>query len=119
MHTDKWDDRYAHHSQPVWWAAIVAHCRWRGRGVAMEISRTHGLWPLHTATDSWVYAVPADVDLADPSDYLGKMVVEKHTPLTDDRRASLLAARTPSEMRAAILTAYGEAADTHDGIGEQ
>lgn len=119
MHTDKWDDKFAHHSQPVWWAAIVAHCRWRGRSVAMENSRTHGLWPLHTATDSWVYAVPAGVDLADPSDYLGKMVVEKQVVLTEEIREQLLAATTPSSMRAAITAAFGEFDDDLDDEWEQ
>ncbi|MDF3313955.1 hypothetical protein P3H15_55095, partial [Rhodococcus sp. T2V] len=41
--------------QPVWRAAIIAHCRWRGRRVAMRIGREHGRWPIRTVTDSWVY----------------------------------------------------------------
>lgn len=114
MRTDKWDERYAYHCQPVWWFTVVAHCRWRGRRVAMNNSRTPGLWPLHTATDSWVYAVPAGVDLADPSEDLGKMDVEKHVPLTDDIRAALLAAQTPNEMRTAILAAFGDSDDDND-----
>lgn len=61
VNPDMWTaTRMQHHHQPLWRAAIMAHCRWRGRRVAMRIARETGRWPIRTMTDSWVYLVGED-----------------------------------------------------------
>ncbi|TCN53567.1 hypothetical protein EV641_106213 [Rhodococcus sp. SMB37] len=108
VNPDMWTaTRMQHHHQPLWRAAIMAHCRWRGRRVAMRIARETGRWPIRTMTDSWVYLLGDGQHIADDSDALGKMTVEKHTRLTDEMLLSFAAAETTHEIRLAIASAYG------------
>ncbi|MET4614126.1 hypothetical protein ABIC28_005139 [Rhodococcus sp. PvR044] len=111
----KWTaTRMQHHHQPLWRAAIMAHCRWRGRRVAMRIARETGRWPIRTETDSWVYLLGEGQNIADDSDQLGKMALEKHVELTDEMILSFAAAETSREIRLAISAAYGTSTDTDD-----
>jgi len=115
VNPDMWTaTRMQHHHQPLWRAAIMAHCRWRGRRVAMRIARETGRWPIRTMTDSWVYLVGEGQTLADDSDALGKMVLEKQVELTDEMLLAFAAAETTHDVRLAIAAAYG----TDSGEGE-
>ncbi len=108
VNPDMWTaTRMQHHHQPLWRAAIMAHCRWRGRRVAMRIARETGRWPIRTMTDSWVYLVGEGQTLADDSDALGKMVLEKHVELTDEMLLAFAEAETTHEVRLAIAAAHG------------
>lgn len=108
VNPDMWTaSRMQHHHQPLWRAAIMAHCRWRGRRVAMRIARETGRWPIRTMTDSWVYLVGEGQTLADDSTALGKMTLEKHVDLTDEMLHSFAAAETTHDVRLAISAAYG------------
>ncbi|MEE2061576.1 hypothetical protein [Rhodococcus artemisiae] len=108
VNPDLWTaTRMQHHHQPLWRAAIMAHCRWRGRRVAMRIARETGRWPIRTMTDSWVYLVGEGQHIADDSDALGKMTLEKQVELTDEMILSFAAAETTHEVRLAIAAAYG------------
>jgi len=108
VNPDMWTaTRMQHHHQPLWRAAIMAHCRWRGRRVAMRIARETGRWPIRTMTDSWVYLVGEGQTLADDSDALGKMTLEKHVGLTDEMLLSFASAETTHDVRLAIAAAYG------------
>jgi hypothetical protein len=95
-----------HHHQPLWRAAIMAHCRWRGRRVAMRIAGETGRWPIRTLTDSWVYLLPDGVDIADESAALGKMVVEKDARLTAADTAAFAEAQTNHDVALAISGVY-------------
>ncbi|EME22637.1 hypothetical protein G419_04935 [Rhodococcus triatomae BKS 15-14] len=106
--------RMQHHHQPIWRAAIMAHCRWRGRRVAMRIARDTGRWPIRTMTDSWVYLLGDRQTIADESEALGKMVVEKHTALTDETLLAFAAAESARDVRLAIAAAYGVGAESDD-----
>ncbi|MGW5153820.1 hypothetical protein ACWERE_49875, partial [Rhodococcus koreensis] len=115
VNPDMWTaTRMAHHHQPVWRAAIIAHCRWRGRRVAMRIGREHGRWPIRTVTDSWVYLLAGGEDIADPSAALGKMSVEKDTPLTDPLLSALASAEDVHEVNLAIRAAFADDENTDE-----
>ncbi len=103
MWASKWT---AHHHQPVWRAAIHAHARWRGRRAAMRIAAKYDRWPLRGVTDSWTYAIAEDENIDDDSPYLGKMVIEKTAPLTDEALLDLLAATTTTQVRDAIAATF-------------
>ena len=116
VNPDMWTAKQMqHHHQPLWRAAIIAHCRWRGRRVAMRIAREHGRWPVRTVTDSWVYLLAGGEDIADPSEALGKMSVEKDTLLTDTLLSDLASAQDVHEVNLAIKAAF---ADTRTRRGE-
>lgn len=66
----------------------------------MRIARETGRWPACTATDSWVYL------LADDSDTLGKMSVEKRTVQTEPLIDALRDAEDTHEMNLAIKSAF-------------
>ncbi|MFE5700500.1 hypothetical protein [Rhodococcus koreensis] len=118
VNPDMWTaTRMAHHHQPLWRAAIIAHCRWRGRRVAMRIGRERGRWPIRTVTDSWVYLLAEGEDIADPSAALGKMAVEKDTPLTDPLRSALASAQDVHEVNLAIRAAFADDEYTEEGEG--
>jgi len=107
VNPDMWTAKQMqHHHQPLWRAAIIAHCRWRGRRVAMRIARETGRWPLRTVTDSWVYPLPPGIDIADDSDALGKMTLEKRAPLTEDITVMLTDARDTHEINLALKAAF-------------
>jgi hypothetical protein len=115
VNPDMWTaTRMQHHHQPLWRAAIMAHCRWRGRRVAMRIARETGRWPIRTMTDSWVYLLAAGQAVADDSDALGKMTLEKHVDLTDEMLLAFAAAETTHEIRIAIGAAYNTDTDEED-----
>ncbi|MCK8675308.1 MULTISPECIES: hypothetical protein [unclassified Rhodococcus (in: high G+C Gram-positive bacteria)] len=112
VNPDMWTaSRMQHHHQPLWRAAIMAHCRWRGRRVAMRIARETGRWPIRTMTDSWVYLLGEGQDIADDSAALGKMTLEKQVELTDEMILAFAAAETTHEVRLAIAAAYGTDTD--------
>ena len=107
VNPDMWTAKQMqHHHQPLWRAAIIAHCRWRGRRVAMRIARETGRWPLRTVTDSWVYPLPPGIDIADNSDALGKMTLEKSAPLTENITVMLTDARDTHEINLALKAAF-------------
>nr|WP_271211993.1 hypothetical protein [Rhodococcus wratislaviensis]GLK38295.1 hypothetical protein GCM10017611_51610 [Rhodococcus wratislaviensis] len=109
VNPDMWTAKQMqHHHQPLWRAAIIAHCRWRGRRVAMRIAREHGHWPVRTITDSWVYLLPGGEDIADPSEALGKMSVEKDTLLTDTLLSDLASAEDMHDVKLTIKAAFAE-----------
>ncbi|WP_422631238.1 hypothetical protein [Rhodococcus opacus] len=109
VNPDMWTAKQMqHHHQPLWRAAIIAHCRWRGRRVAMRIAREHGHWPVRTITDSWVYLLADGEDIADPSDALGKMSVEKDTLLTDTLLSDLASAEDMHDVKLTIKAAFAE-----------
>ncbi|MDV7087308.1 hypothetical protein [Rhodococcus opacus] len=109
VNPDMWTAKQMqHHHQPLWRASIIAHCRWRGRRVAMRIAREHGRWPVRTVTDSWVYLLPGGEDIADPSDALGKMSVEKDTLLTDTLVSDLASAEDMHDVKLTIKAAFAE-----------
>ena len=115
VNPDMWTaTRMQHHHQPLWRAAIMAHCRWRGRRVAMRIDSETGRWPIRTMTDSWVYLLSDGENIADDSDALGKMTLEKHVELTTEGILSFLLAETPHEIRLAIAAAYDTDTDTDE-----
>ncbi|WP_213578495.1 hypothetical protein [Rhodococcus sp. USK13] len=106
VNPDMWtSNRMVHHHQPLWRAAIIAHCRWRGRRVAMRIARETGRWPVRTVTDSWVYLL-ADEDIADDSAALGKMVIEKESDLTDTLLSAFANAQDVHDVNLAIKAAF-------------
>lgn len=108
VNPDMWTStRMQHHHQPIWRAAIMAHCRWRGRRIAMRIARETGRWPIRTMTDSWVYLVAAGQNIADEGAQLGKMSLEKQTELTDEMILAFASAESTREVRIAIASAYG------------
>ncbi|QSE72347.1 hypothetical protein [Rhodococcus sp. PSBB049] len=112
VNPDMWTaTRMQHHHQPLWRAAIIAHCRWRGRRVAMRIARETGRWPIRTMTDSWVYLLGEADDVADDSSALGKMVVEKQAWLSKDLLAMFATAQDTHEVKLAVDAAYGVYAD--------
>ena len=114
MATDKWSASKMHHCQPVWRAAVIAHCRWRARRQAMAIYRASGLWPIYTFTDSWRYLVAPGVSLAPTIAAvterekagevlpLGRLVEEDRHRLTDTQRDALLGATCGAEITAVI-----------------
>lgn len=115
VNPDMWtSSRMQHHHQPLWRAAIIAHCRWRGRRVAMRIARETGRWPILTMTDSWAYLLADGQDIADDSAALGKMTLEKHAELTDEMILAFAAAETRPEVREAISLAYAGITDNDD-----
>ncbi|BCN81266.1 hypothetical protein [Prescottella equi] len=115
VNPDMWTaTRMQHHHQPLWRAAIMAHCRWRGRRVAMRIARETGRWPIRTMTDSWVYLLGDGENISDDSDALGKMTLEKHVELTDEMILSFASAETTHDVRLAIATAYNTDTDEED-----
>ncbi|MBV6757453.1 hypothetical protein [Rhodococcus opacus] len=112
VNPDMWTaTRMQHHHQPLWRAAIIAHCRWRGRRVAMGIAREHGRWPIRTVTDSWVYLLAEGEDIADPSEALGKMSVEKDTTFTDTLLSAFASAEDVHDVNLAIRAAFAEEED--------
>ncbi|PCK23198.1 hypothetical protein CHR55_30705 [Rhodococcus qingshengii] len=114
VNPDMWTAKQMqHHHQPLWRAAIIAHCRWRGRRVAMRVARETGRWPIRTVTDSWVYLLAAGEDIADDSDALGKMSVEKRTVLTTPLIEAFTDADAAHEMNLAVKAAFA-----HDEKGE-
>lgn len=116
VNPDMWTaTRMQHHHQPIWRAAIIAHCRWRGRRVAMRIARETGRWPIRTMTDSWVYLLGAGQDVADASDALGKMTVEKRAELTDEMIEAFASADDTHEVKMAIAHAYSTVDDPDEG----
>lgn len=113
VNPDMWTStRMQHHHQPLWRAAIMAHSRWRGRRIAMRIANETGRWPIRTMTDSWVYLVAAEQNIADDGPQLGKMSLEKQTELTDETILAFASAESTREIRIAIADAYG--ADEED-----
>lgn len=117
VNPDMWTaKRMQHHHQPLWRAAIIAHCRWRGRRVAMRIAAETGRWPIRTITDSWVYLLGDGQDIADDSPALGKMVVEKQAPLTDETILALAEAESTHDLRVALDAAFRS---TTDDEGEE
>ena len=114
MATDKWADSKMHHYQPIWRAAIIAHCRWRARRQATDIYRKTGLWPIYTYTDSWRYLLAPGVSLAPTLAEtrerekagevlpLGRLVEEDRYRLTDNQREALLTATSGAEITAVI-----------------
>ncbi|MHA4854814.1 hypothetical protein L1080_035670 [Rhodococcus sp. MSC1_016] len=119
VNPDMWTStRMVHHHQPLWRASIIAHCRWRGRRVAMRIAREHQRWPVRTVTDSWVYLLPEEEDIADESGALGKMTVEKDVALTDTLLASMASAADVHEVNLAIKAAFTDHEDTAEDEGE-
>ncbi|GCE38434.1 hypothetical protein Rhow_001486 [Rhodococcus wratislaviensis] len=112
VNPDMWTaTRMQHHHQPLWRASIIAHCRWRGRRVAMRIAREHGRWPIRTVTDSWVYLLAEGEDIADPSEALGKMSVEKDTIFTDTLLSAFASAEDVHDVNLAIKAAFAEEED--------
>lgn len=119
VNPDMWTaTRMQHHHQPLWRAAIMAHCRWRGRRVAMRIARETGRWPIRTMTDSWVYLLGDGQDVADDSAALGKMSLEKYAPLTDEMILVLAAAETTHDLKVAIANAYSTDDDDESEVAE-
>ncbi|SKZ04368.1 Uncharacterised protein [Mycobacteroides abscessus subsp. bolletii] len=122
MGTDKWPEAKMYHWQPIWRAAIIAHCRWRARRQAMVISAqaqtkakalanpspwdqyiaAHGLWPIYTYTDSWRFLVPAGMQLAPTPEEVLALIEEGQAPalgrLIEEHREPLNA-----EQRALLL----------------
>ena len=82
---------------------------------AMRIARDTGRWPLRTVTDSWVYPLPEGLDIADDSDALGKMTLEKSSPLTEDVKAMLTDARDTHEINLALKAAFSDDSDDDEG----
>lgn len=112
VNPDMWTSpRMQHHHQPLWRAAIMAHCRWRGRRVAMRIANETGRWPIRTMTDSWVYLTAAEESVADDDTQLGKMSLEKQVTLTDAALLAFASAESTREVRIAIADAYGTEVD--------
>ena len=107
VNPDMWTAKQMqHHHQPLWRASIIAHCRWRGRRVAMRIARETGRWPVRTVTDSWVYMLADGEDVADDSEALGKMSVEKRTVLTEALIEAFTSTCDTHEMNLAIKDAF-------------
>ncbi|RYE37387.1 MAG: hypothetical protein EOP24_49150, partial [Hyphomicrobiales bacterium] len=76
-------------------------------------------WPVRTVTDSWVYLLAGGEDIADPSDALGKMTVEKDVVLTDTLLSALASAQDVHEVNLAIKAAFADnegAADEGEGV---
>ncbi|WP_370185195.1 hypothetical protein [Rhodococcus wratislaviensis] len=112
VNPDMWTAKQMqHHHQPLWRAAIIAHCRWRGRRVAMRIAREHGRWPVRTVTDSWVYFLADGEDIADASEALGKMSVEKDVVLADTLLSAFTSAQDVHDVNLAIKAAFAEEED--------
>jgi hypothetical protein len=109
LNPDMWTStKMQHHHQPLWRASIMAHSRWRGRRAAMRIARETGRWPLRTVTDSWVYAVSDDDQIADDSTALGKLTIEKQTPLSGSIIEDLYSAHEGVQVRDILARAYRE-----------
>lgn len=72
----------------------------------MRIARETGRWPVRTVTDSWVYLLADGEDVADDSDALGKMSVEKRTVLTEALIEAFTSADDTHEMNLAIKGAF-------------
>lgn len=116
------DDDSAHHLQQAWRAEITGHVRFRMRYAAMKIAGQYyplreeikdalPFWPIHIDETTLVYALPFDrhdrpIDVAEPSDNLGRVIVTQRTPLTDDTINAVLLADTPDDLTHAIRTAF-------------
>lgn len=72
----------------------------------MRIARETGRWPLRTVTDAWVYMLAAGENIADDSDALGKMSVEKFALLTEPLIEALKGADDTHGMNLAIESAF-------------
>jgi hypothetical protein len=84
----------------------------------MRIAREHGRWPVRTVTDSWVYLLSGGEDIADPSEALGTMSVEKDTLLTGPLLSALAPAQDVHEVNLAIRAAFAENEDAANEEGE-
>ena len=111
-------EQMQHRHKLLWRAAIIAHCRWCGRRVAMRIASEHGRWPVRTLTDSWVYLLADGEDIADVSEALGKMSVEKDTLLTEALLSALTSAGDVHDVNLAIKAAFADNEDTEEEEGD-
>jgi hypothetical protein len=84
----------------------------------MRIAREHGRWPVRTVTDSWVYLLASGEDIADPSEALGKMSVEKDTLLTDALLSALTSAEDVHDVNLAIKAVFADNEDTEEEEGD-
>ncbi|MFD9669115.1 hypothetical protein ACFWAY_47455, partial [Rhodococcus sp. NPDC059968] len=70
--------------------------------------REHNRWPVRTVTDSWVYLLAGGEDIADASEALGKMSVEKDTLLTDTLLSAFTSAQDVHDVNLAIKAAFAD-----------
>ena len=87
MGSDKWSPQQRVHQQPAWYAAIRADTRWRALRYARRVADTHGLYPISSELDAWIYRLDPDIDpamLAEESTANGKYRVKwssRQTPV--------------------------------------
>ncbi|WP_234816707.1 MULTISPECIES: hypothetical protein [Mycolicibacterium] len=119
---DRWThDDWRHHYQPAHAAAIATHIRFRGRRVAMRISREYRVMPLYVHGPSSIYALGIEdetknpVDLSDKHTRLGRVEITRRVELADDTVLALVLAETPSQV-ADILTAALDVPSAHDEL---
>lgn len=117
---DKWThDDWRHHYQPAHAASIAAHIRFRGRRVAMRLSREYRATPLFLHDASSIYALGIDeetgqpVDLSDKHTRLGRFEITRRVELADETVLALVLAETPSQV-ADVLTAALDVPAAHD-----
>lgn len=109
---DPWKtEGLAHHQQPVWWAAICEHTRFRSRRAMLRISREFRLHPITVIDTTLVYAVGTE-DLSDPPGPRGRHEVQARIALTDDAIVQLLMPQTGPDVVTTTATMFGQATET-------
>ncbi|OHU47147.1 hypothetical protein BKG82_26175 [Mycobacteroides chelonae] len=98
--------------QPAWAAAESTHIRHRSRKAMMRISREHRIWPLYVNGAGMLYALRGGEDavsardLADThSDKLGRLLVMRELPITDE----MILAVVQSESAQVLAEVFSEA----------
>lgn len=100
--------------QPAWTAAESTHIRHRSRKAMMRISREHRIWPLYVNGAGMLYAIrggkdPVSAqDLADThSDKLGRLLVMRELPITDEMILAAVQAESSQDLAVVFSEALG------------
>lgn len=119
---DVWThEEWRHHYQPAHAAAIDAHIRFRGRRVAMRLSREYRAMPLYVHDAASIYALGLDeetkkpVDLSDKHTQLGRVEITRRVELADDTLLAIVLAETPGQV-ADVLTAALDVPAVHNEL---
>ncbi|KMV18343.1 hypothetical protein ACT17_12020 [Mycolicibacterium conceptionense] len=119
---DAWThEEWRHHYQPAHAASIATHIRYRGRRVAMRLSREYRAMPLYVHDAASIYALGIDeetkqpVDLSDKHTQLGRVEITRRVELADDTVVAVVLAETPAQV-ADVLTTALDVPAIHDEL---
>lgn len=113
-------EEWRHHYQPAHAAAIATHIRFRGRRVAMRLSREYRVMPLYMRGAASIYALGTDeterpVDLSDKHTRLGRVEITRRVALDDETVLAIVLAETPEQV-ADVLTTALDVPAAHDQL---